>query len=126
MILGVGVDLLRVERMNRWVDQPKLLERFFHPQELTDARRRGTSMALSLAVRYSAKEALGKAIGIGLAGFSLREVQVVNDRNGKPGIILHGNARVLFERAGGTRIHLSLSHELDNAVAMVVVEGRDV
>ncbi len=123
MILGIGVDLMQVRRMDRWVDQPGLLARFFHPGELEDARSRGKAIALSLAVRYAAKEALGKAMGIGVQHFSLKEVQVVNNKFGKPEIILHGNARETFERFGGESIHLSLSHELDNAVAMVVIEG---
>ncbi len=123
MILGIGVDLIQVARMDRWVGQGGLLERFFHPGELADARSRGASMALSLAVRYAAKEALGKAMGTGLQHFSLREVQVVNDAAGKPGICLHGQAAETFARFGGERIHLSLTHELDNAIAMVVIEG---
>lgn len=122
MILGIGVDLIQVERMNRWVDQVGLLDRFFHPQELEDARARGASMAASLAVRYAAKEALGKAMGSGLT-FLLREVQVVNNRQGKPEIVLHGQAAQQFAAGGGRAIHLSLTHELDNAVAMVVIEG---
>ncbi|MEE8440423.1 MAG: holo-ACP synthase [Spirochaetia bacterium] len=123
MILGIGIDLLQVRRMDRWVDQPGLLARFFHPGELADARRRGKSMALSLAVRYAAKEALGKAMGTGLQHFSLKEVQVVNNKLGQPEIFLHGKAVETFRRFGGRQIHLSLSHELDNAVAMVVIEG---
>ncbi len=123
MILGIGIDLLQVQRMDRWVDQPGLLTRFFHPGELADARRRGKSMALSLAVRYAAKEALAKAMGTGLSEFSLKEVQVVNNRLGKPEILLHGKAIETLRRFGGRQIHLSLSHELDNAVAMVVIEG---
>ncbi len=123
MILGIGVDLIKVERMDRWVGQEGLLERFFHPGELDDARRRGRQMALSLAVRYAAKEALGKAMGTGLQHFRLQEVQVVNDPAGKPEIVLHGSAHETFVRMGGTRIHLSLTHELDNAVAMVVIEA---
>ena len=123
MILGIGVDLIQVARMDRWANQPGLIERFFHPGELADARSRGKRMALSLAVRYAAKEALGKAMGTGLQHFSLREVQVVNDPHGKPEIRLHGEAKETFARFGGDRIHLSLSHELDNAIAMVVIEG---
>ena len=123
MILGIGVDLMQVRRMDRWVDQPGLLARFFHPGELADARTRGKSLALSLAVRYAAKEALGKAMGIGVQHFSLKEVQVVNNKLGKPEILLHGNAKETFKRFGGKSIHLSLTHELDNAVAMVVIEG---
>lgn len=123
MILGIGVDLIQVARMDHWVSQAGLLERFFHPGELADARNRGKSMALSLAVRYAAKEALGKAMGIGVQHFSLKEVQVVNDPMGKPEIRLHGQARETFARFGGRRIHLSLTHELDNAIAMIVIEG---
>ena len=123
MIFGVGIDLIQVGRMNRWVDQPGLLERFFHPDELNDARGRGESMAASLAVRYAAKEALGKALGVGLKHFALRDVQVVNNRLGKPELVLHGRAVEAFRDLGGKRIHLSLSHELDNAVAMVVIES---
>jgi holo-[acyl-carrier protein] synthase len=117
------VDLIQVQRMDRWVDQPGLLSRFFHPGELADARRKGKSMALSLAVRYAAKEALGKAMGIGVQHFSLKEVQVVNNPLGKPEILLHGQAVQTFSNFGGKSIHLSLSHELDNALAMVVIEG---
>jgi len=123
MILGIGIDLIQVDRMNHWVGQRGLIERYFHPKEVEDARSRGASMAPSLAVRYAAKEALGKALGIGLKHFSLREVQVVNDPKGKPEILLHGDARRTFEELGGERIHLSLTHELDNAIAMVVIEG---
>jgi holo-[acyl-carrier protein] synthase len=123
VILGIGVDLIQVARMDRWVGQPALIDRFFHPGEIEDARSRGKSMALSLAVRYAAKEALGKAMGIGLKHFSLREVRVVNDPRGKPEIRLHGRAKETFARFGGKQIHLSLTHELDNAIAMVVIEG---
>jgi holo-[acyl-carrier protein] synthase len=123
VILGIGIDLMQVRRMDRWVDQPGLIARFFHPGELRDAQTRGKSMALSLAVRYAAKEALGKAMGIGVQHFSLKEVQVVNNKLGAPEILLHGQAKETFEKFGGKRIHLSLSHELDNAIAMVVIEG---
>lgn len=123
MIIGIGVDLIKVARMDRWVSQPGLLDRFFHPGELADARSRGKAMALSLAVRYAAKEALGKALGVGVQQFRLREVQVANDPFGKPEILLHGQALETFTRLGGRRVHLSLTHELDNAIAMVVIEG---
>ncbi len=124
MILGIGVDLIKIARMNRWVDQGGLIERYFHPKEVDDAVSRGpTAMAASLAARYAAKEALAKAIGTGLKHFKLREVQVVNDPHGKPEILLHGEALRMMDEFGGKRIHLSLTHELDNAVAMVVIEG---
>jgi len=104
------------------MNNPGILERFFHPLEVETARSRNKGMALSLAARFAAKEAFGKALGTGMAHFALREVAVVNDANGRPEIKLEGNALRAFERAGGGTIHLSMTHEGDNAVAVVIIE----
>jgi holo-[acyl-carrier protein] synthase len=123
MILGIGVDLVRVERMRRWTGVPGLCERFFQARELEGARANGAGAAESLAARFAAKEAFGKAMGTGLRGFALRDVEVVNGRYGKPEIGLAGTARKALRSLGGKRVFLSLAHERDNAVAMVVIEG---
>ncbi len=122
MILGIGVDVVHVQRIRHWLDVPGLIERFYHPQEARDAAERGSSQALSLAARFAAKEAFGKAMGTGLAGLNLCDIQVVNDRYGKPDILLHGSAKDRFVMMGGKYLHLSLTHESDNAIAMVVIE----
>jgi holo-[acyl-carrier protein] synthase len=123
MILGIGVDVVQVSRMNAWLDQKDLLYRFFHDDEVSDSLSRGgDAVTRSLAARFAAKEAFGKAIGTGLREFSLKEVQVMNDDLGKPQMLLHGNARQALRRHGGGRVHLSLTHEIDNAVAMVLIE----
>lgn len=123
MIRGIGVDITEVARFAVWCSDERLLSRFFHPQELADCRRQERSIAMALAARFAAKEAFGKALGTGLRGFRLRDVQVVNDRLGKPFLTLHGRAKQVFESSGGGTIHLSLAHERENAVAMVVVEA---
>lgn len=124
MILGIGIDVVHVRRMKRWQRMPGLVERFFHPEETAAARGRGPAAeALSLSARFAAKEAFGKALGTGLSGIKLQEIRVSNNHNGKPCIALEGRAERAFREMGGERVHLSLTHESDNAIAMVVIEG---
>ncbi|TXT41744.1 MAG: holo-acyl-carrier protein synthase [Spirochaetes bacterium] len=126
MISGIGIDIVHVDRIFRWLEIPGLVDRFFHPQEITAASRRGAGRALSLAARFAAKEAFGKALGTGLAGMQLKDIQVKNDHNGKPCIILERTALEKFHSLGGGTIHCSLTHEGENAVAMVLIEkARD-
>jgi len=122
MISGIGVDVVHVNRMVRWRKIPGLLERYFHPEELRAAMARGKGIELSLAARFAAKEAFGKALGTGLAGIVLKDIMVKNRHNGQPEVIVTGTALAALEQSGAGRIHLSLTHERDNAIAMVVLE----
>lgn len=123
MIIGIGVDVVHVRRMEHWIEVPGLTERFFHPDELASAISRGSSMSLSLAARFAAKEAFGKALGTGLWGIRLADIRVINNHNGRPDMELYGSASKRFKESGATRIFLSLTHERDNAIAMVVMEA---
>jgi holo-[acyl-carrier protein] synthase len=122
MIAGIGIDIVHVRRLERWQKIPGLLERFFHSDELLSARNKGDGAALSLAARFAAKEAFGKALGTGLKGIVLKDIVVVNRHNGSPVIEVFGTARRALEKSGAGRIHISLTHERDNAVAMIVLE----
>ena len=122
MILGIGIDAVNIDRLKKW--KPSMFERFFHPDELRTANDRGLSGVASLASRFAAKEAFGKALGTGLKGFTLKEVAVLNDEKGKPILHLTGRALDAFESAGGEYHHVSLTHEHDYAVAAVIIEGR--
>lgn len=124
MISGVGIDLVEIARMKRWICNDKLLERFFHPQEIEDVKRRGASAEASLAARFAAKEAFGKALGTGLAGFSLRNLRVAASDSGKPNLVLCGDALEAFAKGGDGRLHLSLSHDGGIAAAVVVIERQ--
>jgi holo-[acyl-carrier protein] synthase len=123
MMLGIGIDVVHVDRIRHWLTVPGLAERFFHPEELVAARERGRGSAHSLAARFAAKEAFGKALGTGLSGLSLRDIQVANRRDGRPEMVLHGSALARLREGGGARVHLSLTHESDNAIAVVAIEG---
>ncbi|MDR0690409.1 MAG: holo-ACP synthase [Spirochaetaceae bacterium] len=123
MIIGIGIDVVHVRRMEHWRITPGLLNRYFHPEELSAALSRGNGAMLSLAARFAAKEAFGKALGTGLAGIVLKDIMVVNRHNGRPEIEVFGTAREALRRSGAGRVHVSLTHEKDNAIAMVVLEG---
>lgn len=114
MIRGIGVDISSPERFEGMGE--KLLSRLFTPEELRKAPVRSSEY---FAARFAAKEAFAKALGTGIKGFSLTEIEISEDENGKPFFILSGRAR---EKAEGLRFHLSMSHEKEAAVAMVVAE----
>lgn len=129
MIIGTGIDIVHVKRLEQWDEG--LCTRWFHHEELAVARSRGPGMALSLAARFAAKEAFGKALGTGLKGIALRDIQVENSHNGRPSIRLHATALEALNRLGREQdlsctVHLSLTHDEGNAVAMVIIEGRGV
>jgi len=122
MISGIGIDIVHVDRIIHWMSVPGLVERFYHPNEIAASGSRGSGRALSLAARFAAKEAFGKALGTGLLNMKLKDILVENDRRGKPCILLEGTALARFRESGGGIIHCSLTHEGENAVAMVVIE----
>ncbi|MGP1521925.1 MAG: holo-ACP synthase [Treponema sp.] len=125
MIAGCGIDIVYTERFIPWIENPALMNRFFHPDELKELpflhKRKA---AQSLAVRFAAKEAFGKALGMGLSGFNLADVCVTKDEAGKPFLRLYGRAQALLKKRGIDFIHLSLSHEKCYAVAQVILESE--
>lgn len=123
MIMGLGIDFVNVNRMKHWTEIDGIVKRYFHENEIEAALSRGSSSILSLAARFAAKEAFGKALGTGLSGLKLTDIEVKNDHNGKPEIFLRETALEAFMDLGGKYIHLSLSHEEEAAVAIVIIEG---
>jgi len=122
MITGIGIDIVKVKRMEKWLSNSDLLERFFHPEELAYVLSRGKSAAQSLAARFAAKEAFGKALGTGFADIALKDIMVYNKSSGKPEIKLFDTAQKALEKNEAGRVHISLSHEKENAIAMVILE----
>jgi len=122
MITGVGIDVVRVKRMEHWRSDAKLLERYFHPEEIATALSRENGAAMALAARFAAKEAFGKALGTGFSNIILKDIMVINKNNGKPEIFVFGSAKNALENSGANRVHVSLTHERDNAIAMIVLE----
>jgi len=123
LVIGLGIDFVNVGRMKHWVEIDGIIKRYFHENEIEASLSRGSSSVLSFAARFAAKEAFGKALGTGLSGLKLTDIEIKNNHNGKPDIILHETALEAFMDLGGKSIHLSLSHEEEAAVAVVIIEG---
>ena len=124
MIFGVGTDIVAVVRLGDLYRKhgERALAKILAPGERADCRA-AADPARFLAKRFAAKEAFGKALGTGLSGMRLGDIQVVNDRNGRPEMVLHGTALARLGAVGGARVHVSLTHESDNAVAVAIIEG---
>jgi holo-[acyl-carrier protein] synthase len=123
MIYGIGTDITDVGRFLRWVKEPSMTARFFNEREM---QKSGSESFLCqhYAVRFAAKEAFSKALGTGIVGFELHDVYIEKNAEGKPELRTQGTAAVLLEKLCGknAKIHVSLSHEKEFAVAFVVIE----
>ena len=122
MIIGVGCDIIEIERISRAIERAAFVRRVFAAEEIAYCQSRGKQAVASYAARFAAKEAVLKALSTGLRGGELTEIVVTNDELGKPAVELRGYHRELAERLGAARINISLNHGRDTAVAYVVME----
>jgi holo-[acyl-carrier protein] synthase len=121
-VIGVGVDTVDVDRFRSVLQRtPGFAARVF-----TDGERQYAAgqrdPTQRLAARFAAKEAVLKALGVGLGAASLRDIEVVKASSGAPGLLLHAAAADLSTARGVTRWWLSLSHTDLVATALVVAE----
>ena len=122
MIFGTGVDIVEVNRFSKLINNPDFINRFFNKEEQQEYNNE-QAMSEHYASRFAAKEAFGKALGTGLAGFSLTDVFVKKNENGKPYLVIQNKAEeILKNNCGECKIHLSISHEKTFAVAYVIIE----
>lgn len=128
MIVGIGVDVVDVERMRRLHERygARLVARVLAPWE-HDGYTRAADPAALVAKRFAVKEAAAKALGTGLGrGIGLRDIGVAHDGGGAPSLRLAGGAAARAGRLGVERSHLSVTDERALAIAMVVLEGPAV
>jgi len=123
---SVGVDLVELDRIRQALEGHggRFLARIYTPAEIAFCRGR----LGELAVRFAAKEAVSKALGVGLNHISIhgigwREVEVLSNPWGKPEVHLSGRALALARQQGLEQWAISLSHSRDSAVALVVASG---
>ena len=126
MILATGVDLVELDRVERLVTRhgERVLRRLYTPAELTHCRGR----VPELAARFAAKEAVAKALGVGLRimaheGVGWHEVETLCDARGRPIVSLYGRAADRAVELGLATWSISLSHGRDYAIAFVVAMG---
>ena len=121
MIIGIGNDIIEVERVGRAIKNKHFVERVFTAKEIKYCNSRGLQKAASYAARFAGKEAFFKALGTGIV-CSLTDVEIINNEFGRPFINLHNRAKDLINQRSIEKIHLSLSHSKDYANAICVME----
>lgn len=126
MIVGSGIDLVEIERIQQSVDRygARFLNRVFTPAEQAYCLRKRNA-AESLAARFAAKEAGAKALGTGISqGVNWLEIEVVREPGGRPALAFHGRAAQRAARMGVRHAALSLTHSRTTAMASVVLEAE--
>lgn len=124
MIVGSGIDLVEIRRIQRAMDRygGRFLDRVFTEEEQAYCLRKRNS-GESFAARFAAKEAGAKALGTGISfGVSWLEIEVVRELSGRPNLRFHGRAAQIATRLGCAKAALSLTHTAELAAASVVLE----
>ena len=118
MKMRVGIDHVEVSRIARAMRTPRFLPRYFGREEIAHFESKGFAPT-GVAANFCAKEAFAKALGTGVRGFSLREVQTLREGSGRPYFVFSGGALALVEQSGLT-FEVSLSHDKRYALAQVI------
>lgn len=121
MIVGIGTDLIEIDRIKKACEKEAFLLRVYTEEECRQAGKNSSRLAGNFAV----KEAVAKVLGTGFRTFGPREIEVLRDGLGKPYVNLYGEAGVLAERLGIAAIHVSISNTKEAAVAFAVGESGD-
>ncbi len=125
MIIGIGVDIVEIERFRKVMERLKyrfMLRVFTHEEQQFCLAYRDP--VPHFAARFAAKEALFKALGTGWArGVTWLDAEVRREKQGGPAMVLYGEAERLSAGKGTNKVHLSLSHSDQWTVAAVILEG---
>ena len=128
MIIGVGVDLIEVERIQKALENPHIGTRFrnrvFTEKEIQYCEKKQRGRYESYAGRFAAKEAVMKALGRGWSSkVTWIEIEVARAQSGKPHIVLHGNTALFAASLGIRSWALSITHTQEHGLAYVVAQG---
>jgi holo-[acyl-carrier protein] synthase len=124
MIVSTGIDIIEVYRIRETISRtPRFLERVYTKCERDYCETKGAAAAQSYAARFAAKEAFLKALKTGWRGkITWHDIEIVSAESGVPSLKIEGEARNILENLGSNKIHLSLSHTTEHAVAQVILE----
>ncbi|EOU1714822.1 holo-ACP synthase [Clostridium perfringens] len=128
MIIGIGVDIIEIKRVRQAIQNNKnFLSKLFTEREIDYFISRSMNSEV-IAGNFAAKEAVSKALGTGIRGFSFKDIEILRNELGKPEVILHNGANLIGNKLVGNnnslRVHLSISHNNSSAIAYSVLEGE--
>lgn len=129
MIFGIGTDIAKVVRFEKWVRSGVMIHRFFNECEITPVEESSIEKKMQFlcehyAARFAAKEAFAKALGTGFSGLELSDFGIKKNENGKPEFVFGSKTADIIERicGKGAKVFVSISHEKEYAVSYVVIE----
>ena len=125
MIKGIGVDMVDIRQVEKYLQNPTFAKHTFTVPEQQEAVKRPNA-AEYLATRFAAKEAVFKAIApmTSKKGFDLRIVETLNKEDGSPQVIINERLRTLLNQPGIKKLHISITTETDYAIAFVIAENE--
>ncbi|OGO78488.1 MAG: hypothetical protein A2Y23_06765 [Clostridiales bacterium GWB2_37_7] len=122
MIFGIGTDIVEIQRVQKALERnPKLLNRLFTEYEIAYFKKRNMNVQ-HIAGSFSAKEAVVKALGTGISGFSWKDVELLRGSSGKPMVKLYNRAKEIAAKNRISTIFVSISHSQSHAMATAVAE----
>ncbi|MDO4535853.1 MAG: holo-ACP synthase [Clostridium perfringens] len=129
MILGVGVDIIEIDRIEEATKKQKnFLNKIFTQNELEYFKQRSMNSEV-IAGNFAAKEAISKTLGTGMRKISFGDIEILRDKLGKPTVTLNNNLKnsieSIFECGQAYKIHVSISHSKNNAIAYAILECLD-
>ena len=118
---NIGIDMTTVSRIEKSCQKENFRKHAFTQAELDLFFNREKPKYSSLAANFAAKEAFSKALGTGIRNFNINEIEILRDELGAPYFNFYGKAAEIVS-ANGYKAKVSLSHEGDSAIAMVLLE----
>ena len=117
-IYGIGTDIIEIERIKEAINRTVTFKQKVYSEKEIEHIERKKNPYASFAGRFAAKEAVAKAVGTGVRGFSLRDIEILNDNLGKPVVYLYNEIK---EVAKGMKIQISISHSREYSVSTVII-----
>ena len=119
MIVGVGTDIVEIERIKKALDKHGFSKRFFTEEE----QKMSGNKVVMLADNFAVKEAVSKALGTGVRGFVLKDIEVLRDELGKPYVNLYGGALDIYNNLNAKNLQVSISNTDTLSQAICIIEN---
>jgi len=122
LIIGIGTDIVEIDRINKAIERtPNFINKLFTKKEIEYFISRKMRPEF-IAGKFAAKESVAKALGTGFRKFGFRDIEIDKDELGKPLVLLSGEAKEIANKFGDYKLHLSISHGRENAIAYAILE----
>lgn len=118
-IKGIGCDIVSITRIAEVIVDQRFLDKVYTVYEQDYISKKGIQTAAGL---WAAKEAVSKALGTGFVGYTAKDIEIWHNESGTPQIMLYNGAKTRSELIDAKHIHISVSHEKEQAMAFVVIE----